>query len=521
MAGGCTPWRQWLANGLMVGPNYGKPPAPVAQDWIDANDKRVNTSRADTTNWWAVFGDPVLNKLVVFAYNQNLTLREAGFRVLQARAAAAIARGEFFPQQQAAIGDYTYSGISRKAANSSFIPQRFFDQWQLGFGATWELDFWGRYRRAIEAADADLDASVEQYDDVLVTLIGDIATTYTQIRTLEQEIRLTRANIKLQQETLGIATARYKGGATTELDVDQAQSNLSQTEALLPQFEIQLRFATNQLCILLGIPPEQVQSWLGDGPIPLAPPEAVVGVPADLLARRPDVRAAERRVAAESARIGVATSDLYPHVSITGTIAWQAETFGDMFNPLAFAPSTGAGFQWNVLQYGRLTNRIRLQDARFQESIAFYQNTVLNAAREVENGLVQFLQGQVRARALQQSVVSSQNAVRISLAQYRGGTVDFNRVALLEQNLVTQQDELTRARGDVALGLIEAYRAIGGGWQIRYNPSGAAALAGDASPPLPEQDRPVNLVPEIPMVKPVIPPIELKRFEQLEELPKP
>jgi NodT family efflux transporter outer membrane factor (OMF) lipoprotein len=518
LATGCTPWRQWLANGLKVGPNYGKPPAPVAQDWIDANDQRINSSRADTQNWWAAFGDPVLNKLVVVAYNQNLTLREAGFRVLQARATAAIARGEFFPQRQLAFGDYTYKGISKKAANTSFIPQRFFDQWQLGFGATWELDFWGRYRRAIEAADADLDASVELYDDVLVTLIGDIATTYTQIRTLEQQIRLTRANIELQQDTLDIANARFRGGATTELDVDQAQSNLSQTEALLPQFAIQIRFATTQLCVLLGIPPEEVRNWLGEGPIPLAPPEVVVGVPADLLARRPDVRAAERRVAAESARIGVATSDLYPHISITGTIAWQAEVFRDLFDPLAFAPTAGAGFQWNVLQYGRLVNRIRWQDARFQEAIAAYQNTALNAAREVENGLVQFLQGRVKARALEQSVAASQKAVRIALAQYRGGNMDFNRVALLEQNLVQQQDSLTRARGDVSLGLIEAYRAIGGGWQIRYNPASAAALAGDASPPLPEADRPVNLIPEIPKFKPVIPPIDLN---ELEELPKP
>lgn len=518
LSSGCTPWRQWLANGLKVGPNYGKPPAPVARDWIDANDQRINTSRADTENWWAAFDDPVLNKLVVLAYNQNLTLREAGFRVLEARAMAAIARGEFFPQQQSAIGNYTYKGISKKAANTSFIPQRFYDNWQLGFGATWELDFWGRYRRAIEAADADLDSSVELYDDVLVTLIGDVASTYTLLRMLEQEIRLVEANIDLQRDTLDIANARFRGGATTELDVDQAQSNLSQTEALLPQFQIQHRFATTQLCVLLGIPPEDVQRWIGIGRIPLAPPQVVVGVPADLLARRPDVRAAERQVAAECARIGVATSELYPHISITGTISWQAQIFREMFNPLAFAPTAGAGFQWNVLQYGRLVNHIRWQDARFQEAIAAYQNTALNAAREVENGLVQFLQGQVKVRALEQSVDASQKAVRIALAQYRGGNLDFNRVALLEQNLVTQQDDLTRARGDVAQGLIEAYRAIGGGWQIRYNPASAAALAGDQSPPLPESDKAVNLVPDIPMVKPVIPPIDIK---ELEELPKP
>ena len=512
---GCTSLRKWIGNGLKVGPNYAKPPAPVAEDWIDGNDKRLRKESGDLATWWAVFNDPVLNNLVLSAYNQNLTLREAGFRVLQARAAAAIAYGEFFPQQQAAFGDYSHNIISKRAANTAFIPQRVFDKWDLGFGVAWELDFWGRYRRAIEAADADLDASVEGYDDVLVTLIGDIATTYAQIRTLEQELRLVEANVVLQRETLDIANARLKGGATTELDVDEAQSNLSQTEALLPQFKIQLRFATNQLCVLLGIPTEAIERKLGDGPIPLAPPDVVIGIPAALLARRPDVRQAERVVAGESARIGVADSELYPHVSITGTVSWQAQTFDGMFDPQAFAGSVGPGFQWNVLNYGRLINRVRLQDARFQAAIATYQNVVLNAHREVENGLVQFLQGQVRARALKQSVVASQKAVRIALAQYRGGSVDFNRVALLEQNLVQQQDLYTQARGDVARGLIEAYRAIGGGWEIRYDPARAAAIAGRVSPPLPEADKPINLVPEIPHVKPIIP------REPPEPLPKP
>lgn len=511
---GCTCFRQWLAQGLKVGPNYAKPPAPVAEDWIDGNDKRIRKDTVDLANWWAVFDDPVLNKLVYSAYNQNLTLREAGFRVLQARAQAAIVYGQFFPQQQAALGDYSHNILSKNAANRDFIPQRVYDNWNLGFGVAWELDFWGRYRRAIEAADADLDASIEGYDDVLVTLIGDIAATYAQIRTLEQEIRLVKANIVLQRETFEIADARFKGGNTTELDVDQAQSTLSQTEGLLPQFEIQLRFATNRLCVLLGIPPERVEEWIGEGRIPVAPPEVVIGIPADLLARRPDVRRAERIVAAECARIGVADSELYPHISITGNISWQAQTFRKMFNPLSFEGSVGPGFQWNVLQYGRLINAVRLQEARFQEAIATYQNTVLNANEEVENGLVQFLQGQVRAAALSKSVEASQKAVRISLAQYRGGLTDFNRVALLEQNLVEQQDELTRARGDVARGLIEAYRAAGGGWQIRYNPSSAAALAGDVPPPLADEDKAVNLVPELPHERVIVPP-------DVEELPDP
>ena len=509
ISSGCTSFRDYVGNGLKVGPNYLRPAAPVANDWIDEADIRVRGETADLSAWWRVFRDPVLDGLVTRAYQQNLTLREAGFRVLAARAQLGIAIGQFFPQQQDAFGSYARNAVSRASANTGFLPQQFFDQWNVGFALAWELDFWGRFRRAIEAADADLDASVENYDDVLVTLVGDVASTYVRMRVFEAELELVRGNVELQRKTLELATARFRGGNATELDVDQAQSNLSQTEALAPQFEIQIRAANNALCVLLGIPPEDLRKIVGASDIPVAPIDVSAGIPADLLARRPDVRRAERLVAAQSARVGVATSELYPHISIVGNIGTTAEKAENLFTSPALQGVVAPGFQWNLLNYGRLLNNIRLQDARLQELVVAYQQTVLDAAREVENGIITFLRSQKRADSLADSVVAAQRAVEISLAQYRGGTVDFNRVALLQQNLVQQQDLQAQARGAISLGLIDAYRALGGGWQIRLAPPQDLAQL-PAVPPNHLAPEPLPVPGQNPLPAPVAPPGEAR-----------
>jgi NodT family efflux transporter outer membrane factor (OMF) lipoprotein len=471
---GCTPITEYIHNGFKVGPNYHKPPAPVAKSWIDAADKRVRSDSDDLSQWWTVFNDPVLNDLICFAYRQNLSLRAAGFRVLEARAQLGIDIGNLFPQVQKMMGDYTRNALSREVANSFFqfgIPtvKRFYDQWDFGFNLSWELDFWGRFRRAVEADAATLDASVENYDDVLVTLLGDVATNYVNLRTFEQRIKYAQDNVRIQKETLDISVARRKAGTVSELDVVQARSTLEQTQATIPELEIGLRQAVTQLCILLGIPPEDLRAKIGQGPIPTAPPEVAAGIPADLLRRRPDVRRAERQVAAQSAEIGVAESELYPHIFINGTLQYSAERFKDLFNSAALNGIVGPSFQWNILNYGRIQNNVRLQDAKLQELVATYQNTVLNAGKEVENGLVTFLRAQERTKSQAASVDDGVKAVNIVRAQWKVGTVDFTRVTQVEQNLVPLQDTLAQAQGEIATGLIQVYKALGGGWQIRCN----------------------------------------------------
>jgi NodT family efflux transporter outer membrane factor (OMF) lipoprotein len=474
---GCTPLGEYIDNGFKVGPNYNKPPAPVAPAWIDANDVRVRSQEADDSHWWTVFNDPVLDQLVQTAYNQNLTLREAGFRVLQNRALLAESIGFLFPQTQEMDGSFTRTNLSREVANRSALPQSNFSQWNYGFGLAWEIDFWGRFRRAVESASDNLDASVENYDDVLVTLVGDVANTYVQIRTLQQQIAYARETLALQRQSLEIASAKFKGGQTSQVDVNQAQSDVSTTEALVEQLLIPLRQATNRLCVLLGQPPEEILNKIGEGPIPMAPPEVIVGVPADLLRRRPDVRKAERLVAAQNAQVGVAIAELYPQISIIGTMGWSAQQFKGLFAGDAFRGTIGPSFTWNILNYGRLLGNIRAQDATFQELVATYQNTVLKAGEDVEDGLVTFLRAQKWARFENEAVNAEMAAFKEALAQYKGGFVDFNRVVLIQERLVERQQQLAEAQGQISQGLIQVYRALGGGWQIRLD-----AQAGQTPP---------------------------------------
>jgi NodT family efflux transporter outer membrane factor (OMF) lipoprotein len=465
---GCTPLTEYVQNGFKVGPNYRTPPAAVANNWIDASDKRVRTESDDLSKWWTVFNDPVLNDLICDAYHQNLTLREAGYRVLQARAQLGISIGEIFPQAQAMNGDFLRQASSGQTGGA---PQKFSSRWDYGFTLAWELDFWGKFRRGIESNRANLQASVADYDDVCVTLLGDVATAYVTYRTTEERIKYATQNVNIQTKVLEITKASFAPpvGKVTKVDVDQAESTLYQTKAGIPELEITLRTANNQLCILLGIPPEQLQAKLGKAPIPTAPPDVAVGIPADLLRRRPDIRRAERQAAAQCAQIGVAVSDFYPHISILGTINYQAARFQDLFNSKAMSGSVGPAFNWDILQYGRLLNNVRLQDARFLELVEAYKQSVLNGNQEAENGLITFLKAQERYKLQKISVDAGKSALDTVREQWKAGVVDFTRVAQLLQNQVVLEDTLAQVQGEIATGLISVYAALGGGWEIRLN----------------------------------------------------
>lgn len=461
--GGCTGVREYFHNDCKVGPDYKPPCAPIANQWIDANDKRVRTEHDDLAGWWTVFDDSLLNELICRAYRQNLTLREAGFRIMAARAQLGIVRGEFFPQTQNATGSYRRIGASGN----------FFDQWNLNFNLAWELDFWGRFRRAITAAEDSLDASVFDYDDVCVTLLSDTATAYVQIRTTQERIRLLDIVIRVQEDVLTYIDTRVQAGVgATDLDKAQARSNLEQSRAQRNQFLIDLRTAENQLCILLGMPAVDLTEVLASGPktsIPIAPDYVVVGIPADLLRRRPDVRRAERLAAAQAEQIGIAEADWYPAITISGNLGWQADRLSRLFTSQGFNSSVGPSFQWNLLNYGRIFNNVRLQDAQFRELVTTYQNAVLQADLEVENGIVTFVQAHQRADDLQKSVDEAWKALQVLVAQYKAGLggIEFNRYATIQQTLITQQDSWAQSRGQICLGLIQVYRGLGGGWQIK------------------------------------------------------
>jgi NodT family efflux transporter outer membrane factor (OMF) lipoprotein len=463
---GCTSLSEYVSNGFKVGPNYQKPPAPVADEWIDSKSKGVNIATKDLSDWWSVFKDPVLNSLIENAYRQNLDVRTAGTRILAARAQRNIAAGNLFPQLQEAFADVSRNAISGNRANLPPAASRFFDNNAAGFNLAWEIDFWGRFRRGIEAADGELDATIENYDDALVLLISEVASNYVQIRVFQQRIKYADDNIAFQAKLVKATEDRLKG-IGTELDVSQMRSNLTDTQALKEQLEIGLRLANNRLCVLLGIPARDLTPELNSGPIPVTPPEVVVGLPADLLRRRPDLRRAERLVAAQSARIGIATADLYPRFSLLGTLGYEAENFSDLFTSKSFIGSIGPNMRWDILNYGRLVNGIRVQDALFQTRVLEYQSATLRAGREVEDGIVQYLRAQSQSRFLSKSAESAKDAAdrTADLAKFKD--FDVNRLFVTSNFKTSQQDKLAVAQGDIALGLIQVYKALGGGWEIR------------------------------------------------------
>ncbi len=464
-----------IAGCAAVGPEFQKPEAEVADTWLEAHDPRVDTSSSAYQDWWAVFNDPVLDRLIATAYAENLSLQVAGLRILQARANLGFSIGLKYPQSQTIGTSFARSKSSENAPPFSSLPDDVAsridtetDFWGTSFDIAWEADIWGRFRRGIESAEADLAANMLNFDAVLVTLTGDVALTYTTIRTLEQRLAYLRENIAIQQRGLKLAETRFEFGATSELDVAQSRSLLRSTEAAIPLLQMQISMTKNILSLLLGMPPSTLADILGsETSIPNASQNAAVGIPADLIRRRPDVRAAEMAAAAQSAGIGVAAADLYPQFVLAGSFGLAGESFSDQFGSGSASGFVAPLVNWNIFNYGRIKNNIRVQDARFQQLLVAYEIVVLNAAREVEDGLVGFLRSQERVQYLEQAVVAAQRSVELSLDQYESGLVDFQRVLNSQASLLGLQDALAGARGQIASSLVSTYRALGGGWQLR------------------------------------------------------
>jgi NodT family efflux transporter outer membrane factor (OMF) lipoprotein len=467
-----------ISGCTMVGPDYVKPAAPEPQEWLESTDSKIESKAADISSWWTVFNDPTLNALVKSAYQQNLTLQVTGIRILEARAQLGIAIGNQYPQTQQGTGDATAEKTSRNLPNAA-TAERFAYVYDVGFDAAWELDFWGKFRRAVQAGVADLQASIADYDDNLVFLTSEVARTYINLRTSEERLAVASANTKIQTESLRLAKAQFDAGAVTELDVFQSRALLRSTEATIPGFESEIRQAKNALAILLGKLPGEIDAMLaGTGHLPQMPAEIAVGIPAELLRRRPDIRLAERQLAAQSAQIGVAKADLYPSFSLFGSIGYttagstnppQSRNAGlsDMFKNNSLGYSVGPSVTWNLFNYGRITNSIRVEDARFQELAVDYENTVLQAVQEVEDAMIAFLRTQDQVAFLADAVKAYRSAVGLSTLQYKEGLVDFQRVLDAQQNLVQQQDNWVATTGDVGLSLISLYKALGGGWEMR------------------------------------------------------
>ena len=453
-----------LASGcIKVGPDFEPPSPPVAERWVTPATDVSERAGADPAEWWQGFGDPTLHRLVALAYERNPSLRAAGFRVLEARARRGIAIGSLFPQSQEATAGYQEMRISEQRANSFPGIDLTTDDWRVGFDAAWELDLWGRFRRALEAADASVLQAEASRQDVLVSLAAEVAANYVQLRTLEQRLVVARENVEVQSRGYQIADARYRGGAVTALDASQAAALLAETRALIPELEAGKRETRTNLSILLGMPPSDLASEIpSPGAIPPPPAAIAVSLPADLLRQRPDVRAAERALAAQSATIGIATSELFPHFSLVGHIGLEAEQLDDLADGGALEHFGGPSVRWAILNYGRIWNNVRVEEARYQQALAAYEGTVLGAQAEVEVALARLEGARGRVAELDRATAAASRAVELASLQYREGAVDYTRVLDSQQSLVVVQDRLAVARGDVALGVTALYKALGG-----------------------------------------------------------
>jgi NodT family efflux transporter outer membrane factor (OMF) lipoprotein len=470
---------------MKVGPDFAKPKDSPPPAWLRADFDEFRSQLPVAGDWWKQLNDPALDRVMELARQQNLTIQAAGVRILAARAQLGIAVGNFYPQTQELTGGYTFTDASKSGPSAPQPKQQAgaqFQYWQnnAGFSAAWELDFWGKYRRDIESAGATLAATVADYDNALVTLAGDTASAYATLRTSQERLRIARENVVLQGEALNIATIRFQLGATSERDVMQAKTQLEATMATVPKLENLIAKAKNALSVLLGKEPSDLSEILGEKmAIPVCPDATGVGLPADMLRRRPDVRQAEFSAWAQCARIGVAKADLFPSFSLSGNVGWLSSNMGafslaSLFTPQSFTAGFSPTITWPIFNYGRIINNVRLQDARFQESLITYSNTVLKALKETEDGLSDYRQSRLRTETLAKAAASAKRGAELAFLQYREGKTDFTTVIVAQQEQLTEQDSLAQSQGDIVLGFVSLHRALGSAWKDRPEPVPAA-----------------------------------------------
>ena len=457
----------WLASACsVVGPDFDRPEVESAGQWAQPLETGLEPTPPVDPEWWKLFNDPVLDDLVESARQRNNNLQIAGLRVLEARAQLGIATGLQYPQSQAAAGGATYVSPADNALVGS-------NYWQYGLAASasWELDFWGRFRRGIESADAAYLASLAAFDQVELLLVAAVVDAYTLVRTAEEQLKIAGENLKLQQRSYDIAEVMFRNGADSELDMQQARTLLLATEATVPDLEAALVQARNALATLLGQPPGTVTTGIAGGTgLPEVPQQVAIGVPADLLRNRPDVREAEYLAMAQNALVGLAEADLYPSFSLAGSIGVSAggpgdSDFGDLFDIDALTFSAGPSFVWPFLNYGRIRNNIRVQDARLQQALVNYRETVLQAAREAEDAIAGFIGARKQAGILAETVEAARRSNELSTLQYREGLSGYQRVLDSQQALFAQQQRLVTAQSGLVQNLTALYKALGSGWQ--------------------------------------------------------
>jgi NodT family efflux transporter outer membrane factor (OMF) lipoprotein len=459
-----------MGAGCTVGPHYQPPASSMPRSYSTAGkaDAIVSDTSVNLAEWWTVFNDSQLTALIQSAAVTNLDVRLATARVREARAQRGITESALGPQVGTGAS-YARTRTSGKSptgeALSTFqrpLENNLFD---ASLDMTWELDLFGGNRRAVEAADAQLGAEVESRHDVLITVFAEIGLSYLDLRGAQRQLAVARQNLRLQEDTLSLAQDRLKSGLATELDASRARAEVAATRAQIPPLEEARQRALHRLAVLVDENPGELDALLGaPASIPMAPPRVPLGLPSELLRQRPDIRVAERQLAASTARIGVATADLFPKFHLTGTAGLQSIEAGDFASAGSRFWSIGPSIQWPIFTSGRIRQNIRVQDARQEQAAIVYEKTVLNSLEQAQNALVAFGQEQERHQALLDATAASQRSFALAEDRYRAGLVGFLDVLEAQRNVLQNQDALAQSDRLLSQDLIRLFKALGGGW---------------------------------------------------------
>jgi len=455
----------FLTNCMMVGLDHTAPDTITPDTWHQRVSSDLRSGSSSLESWWSRFNDPALTRLIRTARESNRDLAIAAERINEARAARGIPASGLFPQIDA-TGAFTRGRTSENIGSPAGGTTNNFHT--AGLDAGWELDFFGGVRRAVESADASIAATEEFYRDAMVSLLAEVAFAYIQIRTLDERIRLAENNIRNQRDSVQLTQDRLDAGLATELDVSQATTNLATTEAVVPTLRNQRSIALNRLAVLIGRYPAAAESHLGSSAgIPSPKRSAGTGIPADLVRARPDIRAAERQLAAQTARIGVAEADLYPRFTLSGTFQLQALSASNLPQSNSRNYAFGPSFRWNIFSAGRIKNQIAIEESRAQQAYLNYENTVLKGVAEVEDALSSVSNERDRAAALETAVAASRKTVELVKSNYREGLIDFQNVLDAERTIFANEDAQAVSRGQIAAAYVSLYKALGGGTPMR------------------------------------------------------
>lgn len=446
-----------------VGPDYEEPEPEVPDAWHEAVQEEFESGTPDLQEWWTVFNDPTLNALIDRAATNNLTLKTAAARIEQAAALRGVSASQWWPEITAGA---SATAFQTTEANTLPNASRTGELYDASLSMAWELDLWGRVRRSVESADATLQAQVENYRDLLVVLYADIAVNYINVRTLQERIHFAENNLEAQGETLTLTQNRFDSGLVPKLDVSQSQLNLSRTQSVIPPLRQDLVEAINRLSVLLGAMPYALELELEEvKPIPIAPSQMVVGVPAELLRQRPDLRRAERELAAQNAKIGATKAELYPTLYLPGTLAVESDELG-IFSGANTTYSFGPQIRWNIFSGRRIRSQVDAEKAGTKAALHDYEQTLLLALEEVENNMSSFAYEKDRIQSLEVAASSAEESVALVTELYTSGLTDFQNVLNMEQALLDQQDQLALSKGLVSAYLVGVYKSLGGGWDV-------------------------------------------------------